>query len=324
MNVLLEKFSHLEAMAFGPKALRACQEAFVERHLARNEANRRVRLIRQCFRWAVSEEMIPPSVLQGLDALVGLKKNRTKAPDRAPIRPIADAIVQATLPHLPRAVRAMVEIQRLTGMRPTEAAIMRTVDLNTTGAIWEYRPAAHKLDHLDVERIVMIGPRAQEILKPWLRTDIEAHLFSPAETLEEFHAERRERRKTPMTPSQKSRKRRRKSRAPRDDYDVTSYRRSIHRACDDAFPHPELSGIRKKDLTEEQGPNSRNGRRHIGGRRIDCATPRPLWSVARWGSMWRGLVLDTRMLIRRPFMPSGTKSWRGSRWRGWGEPTGCA
>ena len=235
------------------RRLRACQEAFVARQLARNEANRRVRLIRQCFRWAASEEMIPPSMLQGLDTLVGLKKNRTTAPDRAPIRPIADAIVQATLPHLPRAVRATVEIQRLTGMRPTEVAIMRTVDLNTTGTIWEYGPSSHKLDHLDVERIVMIGPRAQEISKHWFRTDIEAYLFSPAETLEEFHAERPERRKTPMTPSQKSRERRRKSRAPRDHYDVTGYRRSIHRTCDDAFPHPELSEIRKKDLTAEQG-----------------------------------------------------------------------
>jgi integrase len=91
-----------------------------------------------------------------------------------------------------------VEIQRLTGMRPTEVTIVRTVDLNTTGTIWEYRPARHKLDHLVVERFVMIGLRAQEILKHWIRTDIEAYLFSPVETLEKFHAERRESRKTPV------------------------------------------------------------------------------------------------------------------------------
>jgi integrase len=130
---------------------------------------------------------------------------------------------------------------------------MRTVDLNTTGIIWEFRPASHKLDHLDVERVVIIGPRAREILKPWLRTDIEAYLFGPAEILEEFHADRHESRKTPMTPSLRSRMKWRQSRVPRDHYDVTSYRRSIDRACADAFPHPESSEIRKKVLTEEQG-----------------------------------------------------------------------
>ena len=99
--------------------------------------------------------------------------------------------MNAILPHLPRAVRAMVEIQALTGMRPTEVALMRTADLNTTGTIWEYRPSSHKLEDLDVERIIMIGPRAQAVLKPWLKTDLAAFLFSPAETMAEFQCPQR-------------------------------------------------------------------------------------------------------------------------------------
>jgi hypothetical protein len=68
-------------------------------------------------------------------------------------------------------------------MRPTEVAIMRTTDLNTSGSIWEYAPSSYKKQHLDAERLVMIGPKAQAVLKSWLRTDLEAYLFCPAETL---------------------------------------------------------------------------------------------------------------------------------------------
>ena len=43
-----------------------------------------------------------------------------------------------------------------------------------------------------------------------------------------------------MTPSQRARRpKARRRRAPRDHYDVTSYRNAIYRACDKAFPLPE-------------------------------------------------------------------------------------
>ena len=96
----------------------------------------------------------------------------------------------------------MIRLQSLTGMRPDEVVQMRTEDLNTAGAIWEYRPGTHKLDHFEeIERIVMIGPRAQEVLKPWLRTDLDAFLFDPRETMAGHRAGRRASRKTPLSPS---------------------------------------------------------------------------------------------------------------------------
>jgi hypothetical protein len=43
-NLLLAKFSQLEARKFGPLGLRACQEEFVAQGLARSEVNHRIRL----------------------------------------------------------------------------------------------------------------------------------------------------------------------------------------------------------------------------------------------------------------------------------------
>jgi len=53
-------------------------------------------------------------------------------------------VVEETLPRLPPVVRAMVEVQRWTGMRPQESYGMRPVVIDTTGTIWEYRPARYK------------------------------------------------------------------------------------------------------------------------------------------------------------------------------------
>ena len=95
----------------------------------------------------------------------------------------------------------MVQLQWHTGMRPGEVRIMRTIDMDTSGRIWEYRPSQYKGIHLesDHERVVALGPKAQQILAPWLRTDLEAFLFQPAEAYAEYLAARSAARTTPLS-----------------------------------------------------------------------------------------------------------------------------
>ena len=80
-------------------------------------------------------------------------------------------------------VAAIVRLMLLTGARPGEACILRACDLNTSGSVWEYRPSVHKTQHHDRERIVFIGPKAQEVVKPWLTTNLTAYLFSPRDSV---------------------------------------------------------------------------------------------------------------------------------------------
>src|SRR5262245_181686 len=98
----------------------------------------------------------------------------------------------------------MVELQRLTAMRPGEVTLMRTGDLDVSGRIWVYTPAAHKMEHTGRSRIIQLGPRAQEVLRPWLRPNLGEYLFQPREAEGERLAERKARRVTPMTPSQRN------------------------------------------------------------------------------------------------------------------------
>jgi integrase len=159
----------------------------------------------------------------------------------------------------------MVELQIITGMRPGEICSMRNRDIDApAGKLWHYRPARHKTLHNGVKRSVPLGPKAREIIAPYMGLDPDAHLFSPSKSEADRHARQHEARATPVTPSQLKRatdaRRRRSKRAPGDFYDVAAYRRAIYRACDAAFPPDgalrrlpkESLGQRTARLTSDQ------------------------------------------------------------------------
>ena len=82
----------------------------------------------------------------------GGKPTSEQALIRLAMRPLrrlyGTALVSEFGPLALKAVRqAMIQLQRLTGMRPGEVVIMRTADIDTTGSVWHYLPASHKTEH---------------------------------------------------------------------------------------------------------------------------------------------------------------------------------
>ncbi|MFO0892583.1 MAG: site-specific integrase [Isosphaeraceae bacterium] len=224
---LRKLYGNTPAREFGPLALKAVRAAMVDDDICRSEVNRRIGRIVRLFKWAVSEEMVPPSVHQALQSVPGLRRGRADVRESEPVKPVADAFVDAIQPFVSRQVWAMVELQRLTGMRPGEVVIMRGADIDTTGRSWVYTPERHKTEHHGKVRRIYLGPAAQAILRPWLRAELGAYLFSPAEAEAERRAAMRERRKTRVQPSQRNRAKSRPEKQPGDVYTVESYRRAI-------------------------------------------------------------------------------------------------
>jgi integrase len=232
LKPLRRLYGHTQAAAFGPLALRAVQEDLAKSGLSRGVVNARINRVRRVFKWGVSYQLIESSVYEALRAVPGLQRGRCEAWEAPPVRPVPDDDVNATLPHLPAPVRAMVELQRLTGYRPGEVMVMRAIDLNMSGPVWTYRPASHKNRHRGLDRVIFLGPQAQEVIKPFLTTNLEAYLFSPRAYVEAMHAKRAEKRKTKRTPSELHRKRKAKPRrVPAERYNRRSYRVAIVRAC---------------------------------------------------------------------------------------------
>jgi integrase len=198
--VVRRLYGHTQAEKFGPLALKAVRQTMVDAGWCRLIVNQRVGRVRRAFKWAASEELIPVSVYQGLAAVAGLQSGRTKARDMEPIKPVSQERVDATLPHLQPAVRAMVQVQLLTGMRPGEVCQLRKCDINTNEPVWLFNPVQYKTRYRGKSRVVTIGPKAQAVLKPFLTDDAAAFLFSPRRTVAAFHAQRRIHRKNPCMP----------------------------------------------------------------------------------------------------------------------------
>lgn len=252
LGPLRRLYGDTPAREFGPLALKAVRQSFIDSGFCRAEVNRKTQKIVRMFKWAVSNEKVPASVHHGLKAVDGLKRGRCEAREAPPIKPVPDAFVNAVEPFVSRQVWAMIQLQRLTGMRPGEVCMMRTTDINATGSIWEYRPESHKTEHHGKDRIIHLGPQARAILGPWLKTELAAYLFSPKESMEACAVELRKARKSGVQPSQQNRRKRRPKRVPADKYRVTGYALAIRRGCDRAFPHPTLEDVPAQELTEEQ------------------------------------------------------------------------
>jgi len=85
---------------FGPLALKAVRGQMIEGDLARRTINQHVNRVRHIFKWAVENQLVAPSILQGLQAIAGLRAGRSNAKETAPIRPVPDAFVDAVLDHV--------------------------------------------------------------------------------------------------------------------------------------------------------------------------------------------------------------------------------
>ena len=215
---------------FGPLALVACRQELIEAGFCRKRINQHVTRIRQMFKWGVAREMVPETTWRALCAVEGLRYG--EAAETEPVKPVPEDHVEAIEPFVTPQIWAMVQFQLWTGCRPGEVCVIRGIDINTQGEIWEYRPHTHKGEHHNKDRVVYLGPHAQKIIKPWLKSDLNAYLFSPKEARAWYNAQRAKNRKTPMSPNHRNRKRKRNpKRAPGDRYDTLVYGRAIARAC---------------------------------------------------------------------------------------------
>lgn len=210
----------------------------IDEGYVRTSINQHISRLRGMFKWAARQKLVPQTAWLDLTTVEGLKEGRTKAVEPVPAGTVPDAFVDAIQPYVTASIWAMVQLQRCTGMRPGEVTRLRAADLNMSGEIGEYVPADHKTKHHGKRRVVMIGNRAQEILKPFLSVKMTAYLFNPQHGRQEFVGKQfREGAKTFV-------------RNNRDHYSVKGYSVAIKRACKLAeVPHWSPNQLRHNFAT---------------------------------------------------------------------------
>jgi len=181
MRPLKRLYGREPASMFGPLALKAVRQQMVASGLARMTVNAQVQVIKRMFKWATENELVLPSVYHSLQAFCGLRRGRSEARETQPVQPVPDEFVDAVRPHVSGQVWAMIELQRLAGLRPGEVVVMRASDIDMTGSIWHYRPGSHETEHHGHSRVIELGPRAQQVIRRFLKPELDAFRFSPAD-----------------------------------------------------------------------------------------------------------------------------------------------
>jgi integrase len=182
------------------------------------------------FRWGVEEELLPEGQHARLGKVRGLRKGGTPARETPKVRPVRVKHVKAVLPHLPPQVAAMVKVQLFSAARPQEITALRPCEITATDdGVWYYHPGAHKMEHMDRDKVIVLGPRAQRVLRRWLDRDPQVFCFNPAEAAAWQLNRARKGSGDVVTGEQVVQSRRKRRPGPK--YSRHSYRTCIQRAC---------------------------------------------------------------------------------------------
>ncbi len=256
---LSDLYSTLKADDFEVVAFRACREWWLsDPKRSRQYVNRQMKRLVHVFKWGAGDGLIPATIYQTLACVAPLKKGRTTARDTEPVKPVSDAIVDATIKHLPPVVVAMVKFQRLTGARPGEVCAITPALVDRSNAVWEIRLTEHKTAHKGKSRTVYVGPQAQAVLLPYLLRGADKSCFSPIEAEKQRNETRHAERITP--PSYGKQWRGVVSPKVGATYTNQSYRKAVRYACLKAFPVPkqlkgDVKAVKKWQADNTWSPN---------------------------------------------------------------------
>lgn len=209
--------------------------------LSRRYVNHLVAEIKAAWLWAASQELVPAETAVSLRTVSPLKKGKGGR-ESVRVPAVEPDAVELTLPALSKTVAAMVMSQRLAGCRPGELCTLRPRDISTSPNkpvplpgtnrtvaaipcgktfVWVAVPESHKTLWRGKPRAIVLGPKVQAILKPFLEgRDPDRPLFSPREASDEWRKQHKRKRVYAA------------SRQPGDRYTTSSYGRAVAAAIE--------------------------------------------------------------------------------------------
>jgi integrase len=188
LATVVGRHGSLPAEDFGRDEARDLRDHWASLGVTRGTVNKRLGRIKRLFRWACGEGLVGGDTLASVLAVRGLREG--EAPDREPVLGVPPEHFEAVLPELVPALANAARFQRLIGCRPGEATALRRRELAEGGAVrlggrtlpvpeglWAFSPERHKTRKKRRHLVYLVGPRAQELLRPLLPDDPDAPVF---------------------------------------------------------------------------------------------------------------------------------------------------
>ena len=194
ISYLVELFGSLPVNEITPKKLRSVRDLMVQNgRLCRKTINGFVTRLVRVFAWGCEEEWVDANVAGALKMIKHLPQGELGTFDHKEREPVPDDVIRRTLPFMPPTLRAMVQLQRILGLRPNEIFKMRVGDIDTTrgNGLWYYMPGSYKTSRFVGKIVFPMGKPEQELIAPYLAgKPPEATVFSPRTAMEERKAEK--------------------------------------------------------------------------------------------------------------------------------------
>jgi integrase len=188
-----------KASEFGPKQFKASRQWWIDKRVSRQYVNKQAKRLVRAIKWGVSEGIIPASVHHAIKCVDPLKRGRCEAKESPKILPVPTSTVLATLPCLPPVVADMVRFQLLVGCRPGEVCSITPSMVDRSDDVWEINLDKHKTAWRGKSRTIFVGPKAQDVLRPYLLRGADSFCFSPIEATKQRRQARHEARLTALS-----------------------------------------------------------------------------------------------------------------------------
>lgn len=223
---------------FKPSCLKLIRDEMIKsRRFCRRIVNRYTFRIVAIFAWGVENDLVPETTWRALKAVKSLPKGHPGTYDNEERQPVSDDVIKRTLLFMPPTLRAMVIVQRLTGMRPSEVFNMKVGEIlkDTGSELWHYVKKDHKTERFIGTKVIPLGKPEQDVIAPYLEgKSAENAVFSLRTAMQERNSERRANRKTKISPWQEARDKERASKPSRyaEFFTQYSYRQAIKYAIE--------------------------------------------------------------------------------------------
>ncbi len=181
--------------SFKPRCLKRVRDEMIRSgRFCRKIVNRYVFRMVFIFRWGVENDLVQETTWRALKSVSSLPEGHPGTFENKEREPVPDDVIRRTLPFMPPTLRAMVQLQRILGMRPNEIFKMRVGDIDRSrkNGLWYYVPGSYKTSRFVGKIVFPLGQPEQELIAPYLEGKTsEQAVFSPRTAMQERNAEKR-------------------------------------------------------------------------------------------------------------------------------------
>lgn len=230
---VIKLYADFAGQDFGPNQFKTVRADWISPNRSRGYVNGQMARVLRFLKWAVGEGKMPSSVFDSCKCVAPLKSGKCDLEDTEPIAAVPIALVESTILQLTQVLADMVRFQLATACRPGELVKITPAMVDRSSDVWVIELEEHKTASRGKSRTLYVGPKGQDILRPYLLRGSDQACFSPRESERQRLDAKHAARVTPLSCGNKpgSKKTRNPRRPPGDSYDTASYAGAIRYAC---------------------------------------------------------------------------------------------